>query len=184
MIGVVLAGGASRRFGGRPKGLIPLNGRPMASHVVQMLATFCTHVVVEGRVSDGYDVLGLPVIEAGHDGKGPLAGIVAGLAAGSAHKSTSVAFAPCDMPLLRADIYEALCGAGGPGAYARTAAGVEPLVAVLNVGVRAALVSMLDRPDMPRTHAALDAVGATSVAFDDQRAFTNVNTPADLERLL
>jgi molybdopterin-guanine dinucleotide biosynthesis protein A len=183
MIGVVLAGGASRRFEGRPKGLISLNGRPMVSHVGDMLATFCSRVVIEARSRDGYEELGLPLIDAGYEGKGPLAGLAAGLAAGFALKSGKVAFAPCDMPLLTADVYTALISVGGIGAYARTAAGVEPLVAVLGVGARAALVSVLDGVDVPRTHLVLDAVGATPVLFEDQRTFTNVNTRADLERL-
>jgi molybdopterin-guanine dinucleotide biosynthesis protein A len=183
MIGVVLAGGASRRFEGRPKGLIALNGRAMALRVADMLATFCARVVIEARSSDGYEALGLPLIDAGYEGKGPLAGLAAGLAAGFALKSGKVAFAPCDMPLLTADIYDALGRVGGIGAYARTAAGVEPLVAVLGVSARAALVSVLDGVDVPRTHVVLDAAGATSMLFEDQRAFTNVNTPADLERL-
>jgi molybdenum cofactor guanylyltransferase len=183
MIGVVLAGGASRRFDGRPKGLLAFKGRPMALHVADMLESFCSHVVIEARASDGYDALGLPVIDAGYEGQGPLAGFAAGLAAGFALKTGKVAFAPCDMPLLTADIYEGLSSVGGIGAYARTSAGVEPLVAVLGVGARAALVSVLDGNQVPRMQVVLDAVGAASVLFEDQRAFTNVNTPADLERL-
>lgn len=155
----------------------------MALHVADMLARVCSHVVIEARAGDGYDALDLPVIEAGYDGKGPLAGLAAGLAAGFALKDGRVAFAPCDMPLLTADIYTTLLAADGVGAYARTASGVEPLVAVLGLAARAALLSVLDGAEMPRTHAVLDAVGVTSVLFEDQRAFTNVNTPADLEHL-
>jgi molybdopterin-guanine dinucleotide biosynthesis protein A len=183
MIGVVLAGGASRRFGGAPKGLMAFKGRPMALHVADMLAQVCTHVVIEARRGDGYDALDLPVIEAGYEGKGPLAGLAAGLAAGFAFRTGRVAFAPCDMPLLSADIYKTLAVAGGVGAYARTVFGMEPLVAVLGVGVRAALLSVLDGADVPRTQVVLDAAGATPVLFEDQRAFTNVNTPADLESM-
>jgi molybdenum cofactor guanylyltransferase len=183
VIGVVLAGGASSRFGGTPKGLIEIDGQPMALRVADMLGTFCSRVVIEARPGLGYEALDLPVIEAGYEGKGPVAGFAAGLAAGFAMRIGKAAFAPCDMPLLTADIYDGLARAGGIGAYARTLAGVEPLVAVLGVGARAALLSVLDGAEMPRTHAVLDAVGATSVLFDDQRAFTNVNTPADLARL-
>jgi molybdopterin-guanine dinucleotide biosynthesis protein A len=183
MIGVVLAGGASRRFDGKPKGLMPIGGRAMALYVSDMLAKFCSRVLIEARASDGYDALGLPVIEAGYDGKGPLAGLAAGLAAGFALKCGKVAFAPCDMPLLTTDIYDELGRAGGVGAYARTVQGAEPLVTVLSVGTRAALVSVLDGVDVPRTHVVLDAAGAASILFEDRRAFINVNTPADLERL-
>ena len=183
MIGIVLAGGASRRFGGHPKGLVPLAGRAMALRAADMLSQVCARVAIEAPRNAGYEVLGLPLLHAPpeHTGKGPLAGLAAGLA-GKA--GTRVAFAPCDMPLLTRAIYEALaraCG-DGLGVYASTALGVEPLVAVLNTNLRGALLEALKRDDLPRTHAVLDAAGAQPVHFEDTRAFTNVNTPEDLER--
>jgi molybdopterin-guanine dinucleotide biosynthesis protein A len=183
VIGVVLAGGASSRFGGKPKGLIDIGGRAMALRVADAMAPLCSRVVVEARAGAGYETLGLPLVHAGHDGKGPLAGIVAGLALASTDER--VAFAPCDMPLLDVGIFQALAQAseGAPGAYAETAEGFEPLVAVLGSGMRDALWNALARPDLPRTHAVLDAAGAVRVLFEDRRAFVNVNGPTDLERL-
>jgi molybdopterin-guanine dinucleotide biosynthesis protein A len=185
VIGVVLAGGASSRFGGQPKGLIEIGGRAMALNVADVLASLCKRVVIEARAGVGYEALGLPLIHAaaGHDGKGPLAGIAAGLSL--AMEGERVAFAPCDMPLLDADVYRALLQVAEnvPGAYAETADGFEPLVGILDAGMRPALTSALVRPDLPRTHAVLDAAGAVPVFFEDRRVFANVNAPADLDRL-
>jgi len=185
MIGIVLAGGASRRFGGRAKGLIQLAGRPMALRAADMLAGFCSSVAIEAAPDAGYEILGLPLIQAPpkHAGKGPLAGIAAGLA--RAKPNELVAFAPCDMPLLTRALYDKLAEACGrtPGAYAASTKGVEPLVAILDAGMRAALLQALEQDDLPRTHAALDAAGARAVTFTDAGPFENVNTPSDLERL-
>lgn len=180
MIGVVLAGGASTRFGGKPKGLIELGGRPMALCVVDVLAQVCTRVFIEAPPNAGYEALGVPLLHAApeHAGKGPLAGLTAGLQAGE----DSVAFAPCDMPLLTPDIYRRLTAQTAIGAYAQTANGFEPLVAILNPKILAALVAALNRAELPRTHAILDAAGASRVQFTDATAFANVNTPGDLER--
>jgi molybdopterin-guanine dinucleotide biosynthesis protein A len=180
MIGVVLAGGASSRFGGKPKGLIAIEGRAMALCVADVLAPLCTRVVIEARVGVGYEALGLPLVHAGHEGKGPLAGIVAGLGLASADER--IAFAPCDMPSLDGDIYRALIQAveGAPGAYAETVDGFEPLVSVLGASMRGALVRALARREPLRTHAVLDAAGAVRVMFEDRRAFANINTPADV----
>jgi molybdenum cofactor guanylyltransferase len=122
-------------------------------------------------------------VHAGHEGKGPLAGIVAGLGLASADER--VAFAPCDMPLLDGGIFRALMQAveGAPGAYAETADGFEPLVAVLRASMQGALLAAFARNELPRTHAVLDAAGAVRVLFEDRRVFINVNTPADLDRL-
>ena len=184
MIGVVLAGGASRRFDGRPKGLIPIAGRAMALRVADMLALVCERVVIEAPREAGYEALGLPLLHAApaHNGKGPLAGLAAGL--GHAPEG-HVAFAPCDMPRLSQAIYLDLLRAcdDAPGTYAVTAAGQEPLVAVLSGAMRVKILDALARDLLPRTHIVLDAVGAKPVLFADSAPFANVNTPDDLERL-
>ena len=182
MIGIVLAGGASSRFGGTPKGLIAFDGRPMAERVANLLKAICTDVFIETAPDAGYEALNLPIISAApeHAGKGPLAGMAVGLA----HAQTRAAFAPCDMPLLTPDIYERLrTQAGRGGAYAQTSAGVEPLVAILHARARSTLLEALVGPRIPRTHAALDAAEASPVTFADAQPFANVNTPADLDRL-
>jgi len=183
MIGVVLAGGASRRFGGRAKGLHPIGGRAMALRVADVLATFCDRVAIEAAPDAGYEALGLPLVHAAgeHGGRGPLAGLAAGLSAAEAGER--VAFGPCDMPLLTRAIYDALAAAEAPGAYALTRAGAEPLVAVLDAALRPALLAALAGGEVARTHAVLAAAGARALAFDDPAPFANVNTPADLERL-
>lgn len=185
MIGVVLAGGASTRFGGRAKGLVQLGGRAMALRVADMLRGFCVSVVVEATPGAGYEVLGLPLVHAtsAHAGKGPLAGFAAGLSL--AADGERLAFAPCDMPLLQDSIYVALTkgAVGASGAYAVTRHGAEALVAVLDARVRAVVLEAL-AGDPPRTHAVLDKAGARAVHFDDLAPFTNVNTPDDLASLV
>lgn len=182
MIGVVLAGGASARFGGKAKGLLAFRGRAMALCVADMLASVCTRVVIEALPGQGYEALGLPCIHAApvHAGKGPLAGIVAGLAA--AGTEDRVAFAPCDMPLLTADVYRVLMREA-KSAFAISPRGSEALVAVLSPALLAPLSEGLARERVPRTDAALTTAGARGVAFADAAPFANVNAPEDLARL-
>ena len=184
MIGIVLAGGASRRFDGRPKGLVPFVGRAMALHVADVLGQICERVAIEAPRNAGYEALELPLLHAApeHSGKGPLAGFAASLAHAGAQR---VAFAPCDMPLLTRAVYLELLKAcdDAPGAYAVTSAGQEPLVAILSGAMRAEIVNALARDHLPRTHVVLDTAGAKPVFFADVTPFANVNTPGDLERL-
>lgn len=187
MIGVVLAGGASRRFGGRPKGLIDFAGRAMALRVADVLAQVCARVAIEAPRNVGYEALDLPLIHAPpeHDGKGPLAALVAGLEYAGDRR---VAFAPCDMPLLTRAVYDGLAGFCDrmrlAGAYAATAVGREPLVAVLDGRMRSKLLNTLKRDELPQTYVALEAAGAKMFGFGDDDLFANVNSQADLERLL
>jgi molybdenum cofactor guanylyltransferase len=181
--GVILAGGASARYGGKPKGLALLHGRAMALHVADLLRSLCESVLIEASPGIGYEALGLPLIQArpSHAGRGPLAALAAGLA--DTGDAEFVMFAPCDMPLLTRDIYRALAKVGESGAYARTPVGVEPLVAVLNAKLRDALLTALEAESVPRTHAVLDEAGVRAVDFSDAAPFANVNTPDDLARI-
>lgn len=181
--GVVLAGGASARFGGQPKGLQLFRGRAMALWVADVLGTVCERVAIEAQPGAGYEALGLPLVQAApqHAGKGPLAGMAAGLS-GAAGGGGFVAFAPCDMPLVTEHIYRALLREG-MSAYAVSPRGAEALVAVLRSDALASLSATLALDRLPRTVAALEAAGARAVLFDDAAPFANVNTPDDLARL-
>lgn len=183
MIGVVLAGGGSRRFGGRPKGLMLLEGTPMAMRIHRVLSEVCSHVFIEALPNAGYESLQTDCIYAATDdqGKGPLAGIAAGL--GKAEEDEFVAFAPCDMPLLSASIYTRL-RAEPDGGYAVSDAGVEPLVCVLPArllpDVRAALGLAL----VPSVNSFLKGCGAIPVLFHDAVVFANVNSADDMSRVV
>ena len=181
MIGVVLAGGASLRFGGEPKALKLLQGVPLAVHVAQVLAGVCDRVFLEDNGDEVYGALGLARLKTSreHAGKGPLAGMAAGLAAADGRR---VAFAPCDLPLLAPSIYRALAMHAN-GAYAVSPSGVEPLVCVLPDTALMRVNEALGLPTVPRVIHLMEQIGANAVRFDDSRAFFNVNTPEDLASL-
>lgn len=180
MIGVILAGGASRRFGGAPKGAQLLRGRPLALHVADALKGVCSRVLLEDNGDAAYGALGLERIGAApeHGGKGPLAGMAAGLRVAGGR----VAFAPCDMPLLTAEIFGALA-AHPAGAYAISPDGIEPLVCVLPVSALGVIEHALDGEEIPRVVEVLSRAGAIGVTFPEPGPFVNVNTPEELARL-
>lgn len=181
MIGVVLAGGASLRFGGEPKGLKLLRGMPLAVHVARVLAGICDRVLLEDNGDEAYGTLGMARLKASadHAGKGPLAGMAAGLAAA---EGRPVAFAPCDLPMLTPAIVRALAG-HDRGAYAVSPSGVEPLVCVLPGSALVRVNDALARSTVPPVLHVMELIGATAVRFDDAGAFLNVNTPEELARL-
>lgn len=181
MIGVVLAGGQSSRFGGEPKGLRMLRGLPLVGHVHASLSMVCPEVFIECAPGSAYEGWGVPCIAADvrHAGKGPLAGLLAGLRAADGRP---VAFAPCDMPLLPPPLFERLkrepCGA-----YAVSPRGAEPLVCIVPSHALAHLERALSQPSIPRVVDVLAEAGLVGVPFEDDWPFVNVNSPEDLERL-
>jgi molybdopterin-guanine dinucleotide biosynthesis protein A len=145
LTGVLLVGGASRRFGS-PKALARIGGETLAERGWRLLGDACEERLAVGKAADGLP-LPFPLLDDGTDLRHPAAGIVAALRA-SAHDVCVVV--PVDCPRLTAAAVRALgeaCadaawpeGAGPlPGAYRRTAlaalerclAGERPLKAAL-----------------------------------------------------
>jgi len=100
---VVLAGGQARRMDGIDKGLIPLCGRTMIEHVLDMLRGQAAGIIINAnRNLDTYRALGHPVVrDADESFSGPLAGMSSGLHAAVTPLCLTV---PCDSPLIGADV--------------------------------------------------------------------------------
>lgn len=188
LVGVVLAGGRSVRFGGE-KAAALLDGTPLLLWAARRLARSCAAVAVNARPGTQAESLahaaGLPVLhDAPGDAAGPLSGVKAGLVWARGRGATALAVSPCDAPLLPEDLFTRLSAAAGPGAaMAETADGVQPLCAVWPVGALADLVRALAGGAHPPTWRTLDGIGAQRVRFSDAAAFANLNTRADLAAL-
>lgn len=181
--GLVLAGGRGSRMGGVDKGLMQLDGRPLAAHVVERLARQSHRVLISAnRNLEAYAALGCEVLTdpPGLEFAGPLAGMLAGLNALPA--DAWLLTAPCDCPQPPADLAARLLAAARPHGLAFARAGREhpahallharmrePLAAHLQAGGCAVLGWMRSQPH-----------GVAQ--FDDETVFANLNTPADLER--
>lgn len=182
---VVLAGGRARRFGGRDKGLIPLNGRPLVAWVLQRLEGQVQDLVLSAnRNLAEYAALGHPVAADAIPGQaGPLAGIYT---AAQGMKCEWVLTAPCDTPFLPLDLASRLLAhARGAGAQAVFAADDAQLHYSVMLFRRTLVRELRDFLHMGGRKARewLLRVQAEPVLFqDDPYAFFNVNTPEDLAR--
>jgi molybdopterin-guanine dinucleotide biosynthesis protein A len=194
--GVVLAGGQGSRMGGVDKGVQPLNGEPLALHVLRRLTPQTGAMLISANRSiEIYTQLGMPfqarvIIDTFADFPGPLAGISAALHA--AH-TRFVLTAPCDAPFVDTHLAERLAKALSAEeadiafASVQDAAGERrqhPVFALL----RASLADDLDtfiRAGERKVRAWYARHKAVEVSFAGERAFYNVNDLqqlADLER--
>lgn len=107
---VVLAGGRGTRMGGVDKGLVMLQGRPMVEHVLRRLRPQVGALLINAnRNLEAYAAMGFAVVPDHQNGfLGPLAGMAGGMAAAA---TPYVVTAPCDSPLIGADLVERLARA-------------------------------------------------------------------------
>lgn len=108
VVGVLLAGGLSRRMGGQDKMLRRIGGETILSRVISRMApqTNCLLLNANGDPAR-FAAFGLPVVPdtiAGH--AGPLAGVLAGMEWASTHAPDCpwVLTAPTDAPFLPDDL--------------------------------------------------------------------------------
>jgi molybdopterin-guanine dinucleotide biosynthesis protein A len=179
----VLAGGQGRRMGGVDKGLLELDGRPMAAHVLSRLAPQVGEVLINANQNlDRYRALGYPVVPDDVGGfAGPLAGLHAGLSRATRNFAVTV---PCDSPFLPADLVARLAAAlereGAQLAVAKTFDQPHPVFALVRRDALPGLAAFLESGGR-KIDAWYAALAVVEVGFDDEAdAFRNINTADEL----
>jgi molybdopterin-guanine dinucleotide biosynthesis protein A len=188
--GAVLAGGASSRYGGHPKGLLEVGGRRILDRVVDALAiaTGAPPLLVANAPDAATWRADLRCVPDVRTGAGSLGGIYTAVCAGP----DPVLCVAWDMPFVSAALLRALvAGSGGFDVFLPESGGrrgVEPLCAVYGSACRAAIEQALVRGDL-RAIAFHDAVRTGTLSLDRVRAFDdpetlffNINRPEDLDR--
>lgn len=163
ILGIVLAGGQSRRFGS-DKALALLDGRPLIDHALAALAG-CDAIAVAGR--DWPGTLSLP--DRPGPGLGPLGGLAAALHHAAGNGFSHVASLPVDCPGLRPGWWTQLAPAP---AHARG----QPLAGLWPVELARGLGDDLSG-GVRRVQDWTASVGAAAVDLGD---LANMNWPADL----
>jgi molybdopterin-guanine dinucleotide biosynthesis protein A len=92
---IVLAGGASSRMG-TDKAMLKIGGVPVIQRIVETMSPIGPVMVVTNH-PERYRWMGVPMVKDREPGRGPLAGLHAGLSAASSETNLVVA---CDMPFV------------------------------------------------------------------------------------
>jgi molybdopterin-guanine dinucleotide biosynthesis protein A/predicted GNAT family acetyltransferase len=172
LTGILLVGGASRRFGS-PKALASLDGETLATRTWRTLGAACDERIAVGKRADGLD-LPFPIVDDGTEVRAALAGIVAGIRAA---RTESTVVLPVDTPLVRPSDLRELARTPADAVAPQTG----PLPCALNVRVLPVLERRLQSGDFT-LRAALAELDARTIELDPT-VLVNVNTPSDLAAL-
>ena len=180
IVGVVLAGGASTRFG-RDKALAVVDGVPLAERAHRALDTVCDEVVIADA---GRRVL--PAIESVADGpgRGPVAGI---LGAAARRPGRTLLVLACDLPHAPPALLARIARCRGDWVVPRHDGGLEPLCALYRPAALEALAELVRAGEFAPHRLAGAALrvryleaGEIADLGHPARLFWNVNAPADL----
>jgi molybdenum cofactor guanylyltransferase len=183
-LGVVLAGGASRRMG-QDKATLPTPGGRLPERAALRLAAVCPEVVLADR---GRGLVPELRSLADGPGSGPVAGI---LGAAAVYPGRALLVLACDLP----EVPEALLAelarpSGFDWVVPRWRGLVEPLVALYRAPALAALADLVGQGVLaPQRLAAVAGLSIRYLGGDllarfgpPERMFVNLNTPEDLAR--
>ncbi len=178
--GLILAGGASRRFG-TDKARVAVEGRAMIARVFEAVSAVTDEVLVSVREGGGDYGLAARVVEDAVPGAGPLAGLEAGL---RACRTPWLLVVACDMPFLTAEALDAVTRQRAPGldaVVAQTPDGrLQPLCACYSAAILPVVEAQL-RSGRRSMRGLLERLGAVRVAPLPEAPRRNVNRPGDLK---
>ncbi|MEO1240004.1 MAG: molybdenum cofactor guanylyltransferase MobA [Pseudomonadota bacterium] len=181
--GIILAGGRATRMGGGDKGLLQIAGQSILSRVIARIDDELADLAINANGDPTrFASFGLPVVADSVEGfAGPLAGILAGLDWGRAVGASHVVTVAADTPFFPQDLVARLLDAGTDHAIvlAETPSGCHPTFGLWRTSLADDLREALANGTR-KVVAFTNAHDCAYAAFDDERAFFNVNTPVDL----
>jgi molybdopterin-guanine dinucleotide biosynthesis protein A len=188
-VGVLLAGGRSRRMGGGDKCLRPLAGRPLLRHAIDRAAPQVDTLLINANGAlDRFAAFGLPVIGDAVSGfVGPLAGILSSLSWAAEHRPacTHVVSFATDVPFFPEDLVtrlEAALTAGADMACAESGGRMQPVFGLWPVRLGDDLRRALAEERLYKVEDWIARFASARVPFETEPVdpFFNVNTPEDL----
>ena len=198
ILGLLLAGGQSRRMGGGDKALRPLGGRPLLQRVIDRLRPQVAALVLNANGDPArFARFSLPVVaDSIPDFAGPLAGILAGLDWAAAHRPDCpiIASVATDAPFLPENLVSRLLqdmDAGGAElACAASAGQPHPVIGLWPVRLRddlrhALVAEGVRKVDVWTSRYRLATVPFPELSLEDGSAidpFFNANRPEDFDR--
>jgi molybdopterin-guanine dinucleotide biosynthesis protein A len=191
-VGVILAGGLSRRMGGVDKALIPLGGTTLIDRAIARAAVQVSDLIINANGDPArFAHLGLPVVPDRVPGfVGPIAGILAGFEWMRANKPKArwLASFSCDTPFFPMDMVERLVEKArserAKVAVAESGSRDHHVFAVWSRDISASSEDILVERGLRKVgdFVAMFPNVHVSFAADPIDPFLNINTPEELAR--
>jgi len=187
--GTILSGGAGRRFNGRSKAKIVIDGETIISRMISTIRDLFDEIIIVTNTPGEFEELNnYKIVSDQFLNVGPLGGIHAALKASS---NDAIFLFAGDMPILdkkiiitQIDFYNKnKCDVVIP----RILGNIEPLHSIYNVSVLETLEEYLSRGHDYAVREFIKLVNVKYLQFEgseeNKNAFTNINSASDLKRL-
>jgi len=184
---VILAGGASKRYG-QNKALLEVSGVPLIDRIAEQMKNIFTRVILVTNQKKDFEYLELPMVEDIIKGLGPIGGIYTGL---SSITEQAGFFVACDMPLLHKGLIRYMVENIDNHSAVVPSIGkfFEPLHALYARSCLGPIKGLIDHKRY-QVRLLYDYVSVRYVKEDEIRIFSspaeiflNINTPEEFEKI-
>lgn len=186
----IIGGGAATRFGGRDKSRLVIGGLSIINRQVAALQPLVGEIFIVASQSERFADTPWRVVGDTFPGTGVVGAIATALDATTADLVLAIA---CDLPFLPEALFARLIAraseTGADGAWVRTAAGPEPLVACYRRSAASSIRQAIADGQL-RAGALADRLAIREIGTDELRAFgdpahllANINSPDDLSTI-
>jgi molybdopterin-guanine dinucleotide biosynthesis protein A len=191
IVGIILAGGRSQRFGGGDKGLATVGGRSILSRVIDRFRPQVSRLILNANGdTQRFAQFGLQIVADGDNPElGPLSGLLAGIDWAQEHAPGArvIATVSADVPFLPSDLVERLEVHRNDGvAIAESGGRRHPTIGLWPITTRPTVADALTRGALSVDRLARD-LNAVAVSFPmgeiggtEIDPFFNINTRDDL----
>lgn len=182
MIGIVLAGGQSSRYGS-PKAFATYRRKYFYEYAMDALAPYCSEIIIVARpeeIDRFPDAVSVVTDMTEFAGQGPLAGILTGMCTS---KSDWYAVLPCDVPFADGLIIQKLLDhrAGFTSVAIEEAGKLHPLLSIWSKEAELLIRSSLEK-EKRSVRPLIDGwIDGSGLLKENPNLFENVNRPEQLE---
>jgi molybdenum cofactor guanylyltransferase len=187
----ILAGGRSRRLGGRNKAALDLGGVSVLTRQLTRLGRVVDRTIIIANDADAYRRFGVPVFSDLMPAAGALGALYTAVHSSQTDRTLVVA---CDMPFVSEPLFTHLVEVGRAAdiAIPRTARGYEPLCATYSRRSEAELLRLIEEKRFKLGDVAcipgliIREIGRAELEpfGPEEVLFFNINTPADYARAI
>lgn len=190
ILGVVLAGGQSRRMGDVDKTLMSFNGVPLTRHVLDRITPQVDSVIINTNAdASSFEAFAVPILPDTIQGyAGPLAGILTALQYAEENQFSRVVSVAADTPFFPNDFVEKLLETG---TYEIVLAGSgghrQPTFGLWSTAIKDDLERFLTDGDERKIMRFVQQHSWSTVEFEtnspkEPDPFFNINTPEDMKQ--
>ncbi|MUH96512.1 molybdenum cofactor guanylyltransferase MobA [Aliivibrio fischeri] len=180
---VILAGGQARRMGGKDKGFVLFQDKPLIEHALETLTSQTDQIAINANRSiDEYSRYAVTFPDQFSEYPGPLAGMHSGLVN---MNSDWVGFIPCDSPNLPNNLVSLLCNAVKEDTdivVAHDGEYMQPVVTLMHKRIIPKIDAFLTRGDRKIILLYKECNTVFADFSDYSNAFINLNSPQELEQ--